>query len=72
MTKPQLIEKYKKELKIIIDPGKYTWDNLDFNEKPEGYNTVFEYLEAETEFNENEQTEINLITEFINELENLN
>ena len=73
-TKASLVKKYQEMRHNIINPdGMNEWSDLGFDEKPEGYDSVDDYLEhgEDTEFDETSQTELRLIAEFLEDLARL-
>lgn len=71
-TKEELIQKYEEQLVWIINPdGMTEWDEIGFNEAPEGYETVYDWLKINGEFDEGQQTEISCIQEFLEDLKSL-
>ena len=71
MATNDLIKKWKDCRKSIINPDNSSWKDLGFNKKPKEYKTIDEYLEAEGEFDEGQQTSLALIAEFLKDLNNL-
>ncbi len=72
MTKKNLIKKYTKRLKAIINPDNSNWKDFGFDIPPKGYDTVEAWLEINGEFDEGDQTEIRLCYEFLEDIEKLN
>ena len=78
MDKKQLIEKWKQQHDSIINPdGIDKWEDLGFDEPPDGYEntpeSVQKYMERgeDAEWDEGEQTSLQLIGEFLEDLNNL-
>jgi len=65
------IKKWKSYRKNIINPDNASWKDLGFDKKPKEYKSVDDYLEAEGEFDEGQQTSLVLIAEFIKDLEKI-
>lgn len=74
MNKEKLIKKWNDYRKYIINPdGLASWDDLGFDEAPEGFDSVDEYLEngEESEFDEREQVELEMVDKFLKDLKKL-
>jgi hypothetical protein len=74
VTKESLIKKYQEWKQNIINPDNITdWDDLGFDEAPEGFKSVDDYLEHsdDAEYDEGQQTELRIIDEFIDDLRKL-
>ena len=74
MKKAALLAKWENQLRVIINPDDMKdWDELGFDEAPEGFKTVDDWLEnsGEAEFDEGQQVEIRCIKEFLEDLEKL-
>jgi hypothetical protein len=66
-TVPKLIQKWRDRRKAIINPDGFTWDDIGFDEPPEGYSSVDEYLEndPEQERDAEDQIELRIIDEVL-------
>jgi hypothetical protein len=67
----ELIEKYEERLNQSIDPDNSTWDDLGFDEPPEGYESPREFQRLNGERDEGDQAREGLIGEFIEDLKGL-
>jgi hypothetical protein len=68
-----LIKKYEKKIKGIINPDdSQDWSDIGFDEAPEGYDTVDEFLEGEgCELDEGGQTALQCYHEILENLQEL-
>jgi len=67
-----LIEKYKKQLRGIINPEGYTeWEDVGLDGPHEEFDTIEQYLEISGRFDEERESAICCIREFITSLETL-
>lgn len=64
-----LIEKWTEEKHKIINPSDLNWDDLGFEEKPDDYKYVDDYLEKEDELNEEQFSKVTVINQFLEDLE---
>lgn len=68
----ELIEKYEQMKKEIVNPDEFeSWEDLGFDEKPDKWETINQFLEADTGFDEGEQISLRLIGEFLDDLKQL-
>jgi hypothetical protein len=67
----ELIDKYQERLNHTIDPDNASWDDLGFDEPPEGYESPFEFQRLHSERDEGDQAKEGLIGEFIEDLKAL-
>jgi len=67
----ELIQKYQERLNQVIDPDDSSWDDLGFEEAPEGFDSPLEYQRLHGERDEIGQNSESLIGEFIEDLKNL-
>lgn len=68
----KLIAAYKNKLIDIVNPDDLDWGAIGFDEgKPDEYETPYDCLRAEGEFDESQQTKLKLYEEIIQDLEKL-
>jgi hypothetical protein len=73
-NKKQLIKRWEEKRKDLINPDNFTsWDDLGFDEAPEGYESIDDYLETdpEIEHDEREQITLEIIDEILDDLRKL-
>jgi hypothetical protein len=74
MKKDSLIKKWEGHLKALINPdGMKEWSDLGFDNPPDGYKSVDDFLEndPEAEWDAEHQVEMRVVKEFLDDLRNL-
>lgn len=70
-----LIKKYEDRLIQVVNPDDLDWEGLGFSEKPEEYDTEFDFLlndpEIRCEFGTEDQISIMMLQSFIQDLRDL-
>ena len=75
MIKQDIIEKWELYLRHVVNPDNFIfWSDLGFDEAPEGYTSIEEYMlnDPEQERDETEIAEIRMVYAFLDDLKNLN
>ncbi len=72
MKKSSLLKKYKARLRSTVEQN-LTWDDVAATKQEIKYynNSFFDYMKNTTEYEEGDQVEIELLEEFVKDLEKL-
>lgn len=67
-----LIEKYQKKIHETINPDNFqSWDEIGFDEKPDGFDTIEEFLKNDNTLDEGDQEAMRCYEEILEDLETL-
>lgn len=67
----ELKKEYKEKINQIINPDNSSWDDIGFDGPQPGYSSVDEYMLANEDYDESQQTEMSVYGEFVEKLEEI-